>query len=215
MGDKAVRFAFDMNDSDLREILKGIRQGKQNSDFLIATIHAHEPDNWSEEPADFLPKLAHAAIDAGADVFIGHGPHRLRPIEIYQGKPIFYSLGNFFFQVAVQEPVPTDLYDALKGDPNALTENEIMAKLLKAWFDAPVWYRSVIAVSRFEHGQIAEVRLYPVDLGPTAGNVNQGIPRLATPTVAETILEELQRLSKPYGTTIAIEDGVGIIRLRK
>ena len=132
VGDKAVRFAYDMNDSDLREILKGIRQGKQNSDFLIATIHAHEPDNWSEEPADFLPKLAHAAIDAGADVFIGHGPHRLRAIEIYQGKPIFYSLGNFFFQVGAQEPVPADLYEAVKMDPSALTENEFMAKLLKA-----------------------------------------------------------------------------------
>jgi len=215
VGDKAVRFAFDMNDSDLREILKGIRQGKQNSDFLIATIHAHEPDNWSEEPADFLPKLAHAAIDAGADIFIGHGPHRLRAIEIYQGKPIFYSLGNFFFQVATQELVPAELYDMLKGDPNALTENEIMVKLLKSWFDAPLWYQSVIAVSRFEHGQIAEVRLYPVDLGLTASNVNQGIPRVATPAVAKNILEELQRLSKPYGTTIAIEGGVGIIRLRK
>jgi poly-gamma-glutamate synthesis protein (capsule biosynthesis protein) len=215
VGDKAVHFAYEMNDGDLREILKGIRDGKQNSDFLIATIHAHEPDNWSEEPADFLPKLAHAAIDAGADVFIGHGPHRLRAIEIYQGKPIFYSLGNFFFQLTTQEPVSADMYEAMKGDPNTLTGNELMAKLLKGWFDAPVWYQSVIAVSRFEHGQVAEVRLYPVDLGFTAQGANQGIPRPASLAVAKTILEELQRLSKPYGTTIAIEDGVGIIRLRK
>ena len=215
VGDKAVHFAYDMNDSDLREILKGIRDAKQNSDFLIATIHAHEPDNWSDEPADFLPKLAHAAIDAGADVFIGHGPHQLRAIEIYQGKPIFYSLGNFFFQLSTQEPFPSDSYEVAKGDPHALTDNEVMAKLLKAWFDSPVWYESVIAVSCFEHGQVAEVRLDPVDLGFTAKGVNQGIPRPASPEVSKTILEELQRLSKPYGTTIAIEDGVGIIRLRK
>jgi poly-gamma-glutamate synthesis protein (capsule biosynthesis protein) len=78
-----------------------------------------------------------------------------------------------------------------------------------------VWYQSVIAVSRFEHGQVAEVRLYPVDLGLAAQGVNQGIPRPASPAVAKTILEELQRLSKPYGTTIAIEDGVGIIRLAR
>ncbi len=37
-------------------------------------------------------------IDAGADVFVGHGPHVLRGIEIYKGKPIFYSLSNFIFQ---------------------------------------------------------------------------------------------------------------------
>ena len=215
VGDKAVRFAYDMNDADLREILKGIRDGKQNSDFLIATIHAHEPDNWSEEPADFLPKLAHAAIDAGADVFIGHGPHQLRAIEIYQGKPIFYSLANFFFQQTTQEPIPADSYEMLKGDPNTVTSSEIMAKLEKAWFDGPVWYQSVIAVSRFEHDQVAEVRLYPVDLGFTAKGVNKGIPRPASPVVAKTILEQLQRLSKPYGTVITIEDSVGIIRVQK
>jgi len=215
VGDKPVRAAYEMNESDLHQILKGIRDGKQNSDFLIATIHAHEPDNWSNEPADFLPKLAHAAIDAGADVFIGHGPHQLRAIEIYQGKPIFYSLGNFFFQLATQGPVSADMYEAIKGDPNTLTGYELMSKLLKAWFDAPIWYQSVIAVSRFEHGQVAEVRLYPVDLGFTAKGANQGIPRPASPAVAKTILEELQRLSKPYGTTIAIEDGVGVIRLQE
>ena len=37
-------------------------------------------------------------IDAGADVVVGHGPHVLRGIEIYKGKPIFYSLANFMFQ---------------------------------------------------------------------------------------------------------------------
>jgi poly-gamma-glutamate synthesis protein (capsule biosynthesis protein) len=215
VGDKAVHFSYEMNDGDLREILKGIRDGKQNSDFLIATIHAHEPDNWSDEPADFLPKLAHAAIDAGADVFIGHGPHQLRAIEIYQGKPIFYSLANFFFQLNAQEPLPAEVYEDMRVDPHTATDNELMAKLLKAWFDSPIWYQSVIAVSRFEHGRVAEVRLYPVDLGFTAKGFSMGIPRPASPAVAQTILEQLQRLSKPYGTTIAIEDGVGVIRLQK
>ena len=49
-------------------------------------------------PADFIPIFARAVIDAGADVFVGHGPHVLRGIEIYKGKPIFYSLSNFIFQ---------------------------------------------------------------------------------------------------------------------
>ena len=185
MEDKPVRFAFDMNQADLREILKSIRQGKQNSDLLIATIHAHEPGNWSEDPAYFLPKLAHAAIDAGADVFIGHGPHRLRAIEIYQGKPIFYSLGNFFFQLGMLEPVSADMFEAYKANPNTATDHEAMNKTVKASFDAPVWYRSVVAVTRFEHGKLAEVRLYPVDLGYEMNNVNRGIPRLASPEVAK------------------------------
>ena len=51
----------------------------------------------SAVPADFLPLLFHKAIDAGADVVIRHGPHELNGIEIYKGKPIFYSLGSLFF----------------------------------------------------------------------------------------------------------------------
>ncbi len=213
VGDKPVRLAYEMNDLDFREILKSIRQGKQNSDFLIASIHAHESDNSSEETPDFLPRLAHAAIDAGADMLIGHGPHRLRGIEIYKGKPIFYSLGNFFFQLGMQEPITAELYESAKMDLSALTEHDFMALFLKVMFDAPVWYQSVIAVSRFEQGRVAEVRLYPVDLGYKDTAVKQGIPRPATPAVGKAILEDLQRLSKPFGTAIAIEDGVGIIRL--
>jgi poly-gamma-glutamate capsule biosynthesis protein CapA/YwtB (metallophosphatase superfamily) len=50
-------------------------------------LNLKNPERWSEEAADFLPKLAHATTDAGAGVFSGRGPRRLRAIEIYQGKP--------------------------------------------------------------------------------------------------------------------------------
>lgn len=214
-GDKTGNLTYEMNKSDLSEILKAIRQGKQNSDFMIATIHAHEFGSGYDEPADFLPKLAHAAIDAGADTFIGHGPHQLRGIEIYNGKPIFYSLGNFFFQLGLQEPASADYWEYMHADHNALTEHDAATRIAKAWFNDPVWYRSVIAVSRFEHGKIAEVRLYPVELNYAASNVMQGIPRQAPPEIAKEILERLQRLSKPYGTTITIENNVGLIRLQQ
>jgi len=44
-----------------------------------------------------MREIAHAAIDAGADVVVGHGPHFVLPVEVYQGKPIFYGMGNFSF----------------------------------------------------------------------------------------------------------------------
>jgi poly-gamma-glutamate synthesis protein (capsule biosynthesis protein) len=203
-----------MNKGDLREILKAIRQGKQSADLLIATIHAHEPENWSETPAEFLPELAHAVIDAGADAFIGHGPHRLRAIEIYRGRPIFYSLGNFVFQQAIQEPMPMDVFESLQGDPALVTDHELIEKGLKGWFDSPVWYRSVVAVSRFERGRLAEIRLHPVDLGYKAPSPSQGVPRMADPQAAASILDEIGRLSRPFGTVIETERGIGVIRLR-
>lgn len=62
---------------------------------LIASFH------WGEElarqPKDYQVELAHLAIDSGADLVVGHHPHVPQPIEIYRGRPILYSLGNFAF----------------------------------------------------------------------------------------------------------------------
>jgi poly-gamma-glutamate synthesis protein (capsule biosynthesis protein) len=44
-----------------------------------------------------MTQIAHAAIDAGADIVVGHGPHYSLPVELYKGKPIFYGLGSFSF----------------------------------------------------------------------------------------------------------------------
>jgi len=51
----------------------------------------------AETVQDYQIELAHAAVDAGADAVMGHHPHRPQGIEIYRGKPIFYSMGNFAF----------------------------------------------------------------------------------------------------------------------
>jgi poly-gamma-glutamate capsule biosynthesis protein CapA/YwtB (metallophosphatase superfamily) len=208
-------FTFTMDPIDKEEILKSIRATKQMTDFLVATIHAHEPGNWSEEPADFLPELAHAAIDAGADQFVGHGPHQLRGIEIYKGKPIFYSLGDFVFQLDLLQPVARDLYEQFKMDPATASDADFNAMWNARTFGGDVWYQSVVATSRWEGGRVTEIRLHPVDLNYAARGANRGVPRLASAAVARTILERLQRLSKPFGTTIAIEQNIGIIRVPK
>jgi poly-gamma-glutamate capsule biosynthesis protein CapA/YwtB (metallophosphatase superfamily) len=212
---KRVGVSFRMNQADLKGILKGIRQGKENSDFVIATIHAHEPGNWSAQPPDFLPKLAHDAINAGADEFIGHGPHQLRGIEIYKGKPIFYSLGNFFFQSSMEAPVGVDAYRQFHLDPGKATDEEQNAALDKKWFSGNLWYQGVIAVSRFDHGEVSEIRLYPVVLGAMRRAADRGIPRLAPPADARVILQRLQRLSAPFGTRIEIKASIGVIHPQK
>ena len=203
-----------MNEVDLAEILQAIRKAKRNSDFVIATIHAHDPGNWSDEPPGFLVDLARATIDAGADQFIGHGPHQLRGIEIYKGKPIFYSLANFLFQVEEQEPVARDLYESFGLTPEEITDPEFNRRWLDLHFDDAVWYRSVIAESVFSGGQVSGIRLYPVELGYEMRGGNRGVPRAATPEAAREILESLAELSRPMGTVIEIEAGVGVVRVR-
>jgi len=205
-------FTYTVDPVDEREILKSVRAAKQLSDFVIVTIHAHEPGNWSEEPADFLPKLAHAAIDAGADEFIGHGPHQIRGIEIYRGKPIFYSLGNFVFQLDLLEPVGSDLYEQYKIDGAAATDAEFNAMWNELVFGGDVWYQSVVATTRFEKGQAAEIQLRPIDLSYTARGADRGVPKLAGHDMAKVILERAARLSQPFGTQISIERGIGVIK---
>jgi poly-gamma-glutamate synthesis protein (capsule biosynthesis protein) len=66
---------------------------KAKTNFVVASCH------WGlhQEVLDYMPQIAHAAIDAGADVVIGHGPHYSLAVEVYKGKPIYYGLGSFSF----------------------------------------------------------------------------------------------------------------------
>lgn len=83
-----------------------------------------------------------------------------------------------------------------------------------AGFEDPIFYESIVTVSGFEQNRLAELRLYPIELGHSNRFANRGIPRLAPAPQARSILERLQVLSKPFGTQIAIADDVGVIRLR-
>jgi hypothetical protein len=73
---------YDMDLYDHAGLLKAVRDAKQEADLVVFTIHAHESptglDDDTPEPPDFLVKLFHNAVDAGADVILGGGPHSLR-----------------------------------------------------------------------------------------------------------------------------------------
>jgi poly-gamma-glutamate synthesis protein (capsule biosynthesis protein) len=184
---------YELASEDRQGILRSIRMSKDDADLSVFSIHAHETESGGQEldaapetlaPADFMQPLFHDAIDAGADIVVTHGPHVLRGVEIYKGKPIFYGLGSLFFELG------TD------------------------W--RREWFESVIAISEFRGGRVAEVRLYPVTLGlpgESRARLDQGTPRLATGETARRILESLQRSSQRYNTKISIENGIGVVRV--
>ena len=119
----------------------------------------------------------------------------MRGIEIYKGRPIFYGLGEFFRQMDIVGL--SGLGGVGRGEENS----------------PPIKYESIVAVSRFDKGQLAEVRLYPVQLTDDGVRMaHRGVPRLASPATAQRILTRLQKLSQPFGTTIAIEGNIGVIR---
>jgi poly-gamma-glutamate capsule biosynthesis protein CapA/YwtB (metallophosphatase superfamily) len=142
---------------DLEALCRDVRDAKRRHRVVIVSMH------WGihfvpATIADYQKQVAYAAIDAGADAVLGHHPHILKGIEIYHGRPIFYSLGNF----AIEQP-------------SAFMENltrssgfrEIAA--LNSDFDTRRAYmppkdtqRSVIAKLIFNDGEIAQTRFMPV-----------------------------------------------------
>jgi poly-gamma-glutamate capsule biosynthesis protein CapA/YwtB (metallophosphatase superfamily) len=77
----------------LAEYVAEIAELRKQVDVLVASQHW----GFKEEVLEYMTEIAHAVIDAGADVVIGHGPHYSLPVEIYKGKPVFYGLGSFSF----------------------------------------------------------------------------------------------------------------------
>ena len=69
---------------------------RAQADIVVASLHW----GYRREVLTYQREFAHAAIDAGADLVFGHGPHMILPVEAYKGRPIFYGLGNFSFHMA-------------------------------------------------------------------------------------------------------------------
>jgi poly-gamma-glutamate capsule biosynthesis protein CapA/YwtB (metallophosphatase superfamily) len=88
--------------ADKAAFLEDLRDARQQADLVVASWH------WGVSRASggqgglvgYQIEMAHASIDAGADMVVGHHPHVLQPVEFYKGKPIVYSLGNYIHDMA-------------------------------------------------------------------------------------------------------------------
>jgi poly-gamma-glutamate synthesis protein (capsule biosynthesis protein) len=204
------------NKNDVAEIAAVVNNASRVADYTIVTIHAHEHDGRRDLSPEFLHIFARAMIEAGADVFVGHGPHALRGIEIYNGKPILYSLGDFIFQNETLLRLPSGNYEAYDLDQNAH-----VADFNDARYDedtkgfpavAEIW-ESVIAVPTFNNRRLTELKLYPISLGFGQPRQVRGRPLFADEELGQKIIDDLRRLSQPYGTEIDMRRGIGYVRL--
>jgi hypothetical protein len=95
-----------LNVNELEEVKAAVALADAGADLVVLSFHGgaegsaarHVPGKtevaWGERRGD-VKALARAAIDAGADLVLGHGPHVLRAMEVYRGRLVAYSLGNF------------------------------------------------------------------------------------------------------------------------
>lgn len=202
------------NKQDLDEIARVVRSAATLSDLVIVSLHCHEGGVNRSVPADFIPIFARAMIDAGADVFVGHGPHVLRGVEIYKGKPILYSLANFVFQNETLLRMPADSYEEYSLGDSAQAADYLDARYDKDRRSFPAereYWDSVVATTKWEGRKLVELQLHPITLGYQTSRSDRGRPRLAAGADAARILEMMTTRSKALGATVVVKNGVGII----
>ena len=218
-GDK-VSVKTEPDPRDLEGILASIREARRQSDWVMVSIHAHEGAPYDrEKPAEFLVSFAHAAIDAGADVFVGHGPHVLRGIEIYKGKPIFYSLANFIFENDLVQFQPQENYDQFGLPLTATPADFYDARSGKDTRGFPAdqkFWESIVAEAVFNNKhELTGVELQPVVLGFGNGRTHRGRPIPASSDAAVSILDRVAKLSSSFGTRVAVQGGKGVVAVHE
>jgi poly-gamma-glutamate capsule biosynthesis protein CapA/YwtB (metallophosphatase superfamily) len=200
---------------DSQRILQSIRDARQRADLVIVYQHNHVFGNRSFStiftegmperltPNAWLTKWTHEEIDAGADIVVMHGAPLLHGVEVYRGRPIFYDLGNFIYNL-----------------PPTLT-----------YIDEPMAWESVVATIQFEIAPASgsaqpaiqrspkSISFRPVVLNhigdgqpdvhnPHATNQflhTRGLPVPAIGARAGYILQRLSDASKPFGTAMEIK----------
>ena len=140
------------------------------------------------------------------DMYIGHGNHTMQGIEIYKGRPIYYNLGNF----SVHRFGADD-----SGTTGTMTSIE-RGETGNQWLQQPSNQRAYVTTNTYQDGVLQEIRIYPVDLGGDRRPWSRtNVPMTPSPEVAREILTQVQEYSRPFGTKISIEGGVGVIRIPK
>ncbi len=203
--------------SDMRIMTEAVQRARANVDVLMVSFHQHwnldtppgagrggrgaappprtlvpaRLDSAGNQVAEGRKLICRTAIDAGADVVIGHGPHVLNGVELYRGKPILYSLGHFYMQ--------------LLRDGVALPRMRMSPSLARFaengyYLEEHRW--TAVARVFVRAGAVTRVQLLPVFMDVQ----KDGYPAFPADADARTINAALGTLSQPFQTALRTVD---------
>ncbi len=175
------RTVFEVNRTELARNLAAIRAEKAAGSFVIVYAHHHIWDKVWEHTPSWMQSVSREFVEAGADIVVSHGVPVLHGVEIYRGKPIFYSLGNFIFH------------------PFAGPQE---------WINERIWL-SVVATCCYDGGKLERIDFVPVAVGGQqalrlATFEERDAPEIATGSYAERTLTWLAELSAAFGSRIEV-----------
>lgn len=176
-------------EEDLHAMEEAIKEAKKAADLVAISMHIH----WGElDEIDPSGKqlVARAAIDAGADIVLGHGPHVVNGIEFYKGKPILYSIGNFAFQF------PPGAYEYFP---------DIKKTVQRLSADGHLFESMMVRMVLSSRGEIRRMEILPLGL------TRSGDPHFVSDERADAIFERMKALSGPLGTGIKRESWYAVV----
>ncbi|HTE40252.1 MAG TPA: CapA family protein [Steroidobacteraceae bacterium] len=187
---------------DLESMKADVAAARAQADHVVVSIH------WGVhfvpgELAQYQREMAYAAIDAGASIIIGHHPHVLKAIEVYRGRAILYSLGNF----ALDAPT------AFASDLRSSKGFKEIQKLAKNWDERnllpPDTLHSLLVRCRLTKDAVETVELLPVRIN---ADCEPTLPVLGTPEF-DTIARYLDFTCTSQALPIPYKEVEGSLRI--
>jgi poly-gamma-glutamate capsule biosynthesis protein CapA/YwtB (metallophosphatase superfamily) len=180
---------------DQERALEHVRRLRAEVDTLVVSIHWGVAYGWvapfQDELAAYQVPQGLALVDSGADFFVGHHSHCLHGVEVYAGRPIFYSLGNTLFHVRPQERARR--YPAYAPGSFGPEVERFGGVARVVWEDAS--------------GEPKRAEVWPLDLDQDRE------PRLASGAHADTAIRRVEALSQKFGTYLERDGDVLVVPL--
>ncbi|NCB62192.1 MAG: CapA family protein [Clostridia bacterium] len=194
------------NKQDVARVERAIYEAQLQADYIVISLHSHELQGADiATPPAFIEALSRLCINSGAHAVIGHGPHVLRPVELYKGYPIFYSLGDFIFHNENMTKVPAEFCTTVGLDANSSVRDVLSARSREftvGWQSNPEAFQTVIPYWEMEDGKLTKLEFLAAELNFEAPRSRSGWPK---PAANSAILDRLAQMSRPYGTEMQIE----------
>ncbi len=198
---------------DMKRITDAIAEARFMADYVVVSMHNHELVGKSKETVDSVSiEFSHKCIDAGADAVIGTGPHLLRGMEIYKGKPVFFCLGDFIIQLETILRAPDGMFAKQKLNGNDRLDvlfNDRSANGKRGLCYDPIMYKSVIPYWEVENGELTKLIFMPVEEQFHLPRSRAGWPRKETNM---DIIGHFAELCKPFGVDVKEENGFGVVK---
>ena len=202
------RYVMTIHKKDMARVERAIYEAKLQADYIVVSIHSHQlSGDKKETPSDFLKEFAHRCIDLGANAIVGHGPHLLRPIEVYKDSPIFYSLGDFILQLYNIEVAPEEFFEKYNLSSATSTVHNLLKTRSKDFTVGLMtdkrMFRTVIPLWEMQNKKLVSLKLMPVEAAMEGNHSEIGLPRRSD---GYEICEYLNQMCEPYGTKIIRQD---------